>query len=237
MKVLKDKRRGGIGTRSRGRRALKGQPAQPSRNVHGRRTRSQLRGVSKLSRPRARNSTGLGDIATQNLFERQDSDAQYLAAVKSFESAVRFFHKQNYERAREILAKLVDGRAPEVAERARIYLRMCEQKLARPRAALRSAHDYYDLGVAQLNARDLDAAIENLGRADKMEPNQDHVRYALAAAHALQGNSEAALEHLKAAIELRAANRSHARYDEDLHSLAGDPRFKRLVGADAPPTS
>lgn len=237
MKVLKGKRRARVGTRSRGQRALKGHPALPSRRAHGRRTRSHLRGGSKLSRPGAKNSPELADISTQNAVERQHSDAQYLAAVKSFESAVRFFHKQNYERASEILAKLVDGRAPEVAERARIYLRMCEQKLARPRATLRTARDYYDLGVAQLNARALDAAIENLGRADKMEPNQDHVRYALAAAHALQGNSEAALEHLKAAIELRVANRSHARYDEDLHSLAGDPRFKRLVGADASPTS
>ena len=55
---------------------------------------------------------------------------------------------------------------------------------------------------------------------------------ALAAAYALQGNSEAALEHLKAAIQLRPGNAYQARHDEDFQSLASHPVFRSLVRAD-----
>lgn len=83
--------------------------------------------------------------------------------------------------------------------------------------------------VAQLNARELDAAFESLTRADKAAPNQEHVRYALAAVCALQGNADAGLEHLAAAIELRSANRSMAAQDQDFHLLSSDSRFQRLI--------
>jgi tetratricopeptide (TPR) repeat protein len=154
---------------------------------------------------------------------------RYVTAVKNFEAGVRLFQKQNYEKAKEVFEKLAGGPAYEVANRAETYLRLCERKLGRKEVAPKTAADYYDRGVAQLNARNLERAIEYLNRADRLEPNQDHVRYALAAAQALLRNVEAALEHLKAAIELRPANRFLARKDEDFRWLAADPRFRRLV--------
>lgn len=151
------------------------------------------------------------------------------AAVKEFESGMLMFQKQNFGRAKEVFEKL-SARAPiEVASRAASYLKMCQQKLGANAPATRSARDYYDLGIAQLNARQLDAAWESLTRADKAAPRQEHIRYALAAVGALHGNAEAALEHLTAAIELRPANRSLAAQDEDFHSLASDSRFQKLI--------
>jgi tetratricopeptide (TPR) repeat protein len=174
--------------------------------------------------------------ASPEVAERQRIDARYRAAVKSFEIAARAFRKRNYAKAKEIFGRLVNGEVRDVAERARIHLRLCEQKLSRPAPARRGAEDYYNLGVAALNARDLGAAIESLSKADKLKPNQEHVRYALAAAHALQGNADSALEHLKAALTLRPANRIQARYDEDFQGLADEPRFKRLVYPEASQT-
>jgi tetratricopeptide (TPR) repeat protein len=87
--------------------------------------------------------------------------------------------------------------------------------------------------VAELNARNLDLALEHLNKADKLAPNREDIRYALAAAHALQGNTDAALEHLKAAVALRPGNRFQARYDGDFRSLAADPRFRSLVYSQA----
>jgi tetratricopeptide (TPR) repeat protein len=125
---------------------------------------------------------------------------------------------------------LTSSSVREVAARAQVYLQFCEQKLAsggRPPAA-KSAEEYYNLGVIDLNARTLDSALEHLSKADKLAPNQEHVRYALAAVHALQGNTDAALEHLRAAITLRPQNRARARRDEDFQSLVPDPRFRKL---------
>ncbi len=159
---------------------------------------------------------------------RQRPNAEYVAAVKSFETGVILFQKQSYDKARGVFEKLAAGAPPEVSNRARTYLRMCDQKLA-PSEPVRGPREHYDLGVAQLNARELDAAVENLTKALKAGPDQEHVRYALAAAHALQGNSDAALEHLAVAIELRPANRHLAATDEDFQPLAGDRRFQQLI--------
>ena len=161
--------------------------------------------------------------------EKQRFDAQCQAAVKNFELAARAFQKQNYEKAKEIFEKLAGSEVRDVAERARVHLRLCQQKLSRPTRSPKTAEEYYVLGVGALNARRLDEAIDYLHKAHRVEPEREHIRYALAAAYALQGDTIAALDHLKAAITLRPANRIQARNDEDFHRLAADLRFKNLL--------
>jgi tetratricopeptide (TPR) repeat protein len=163
--------------------------------------------------------------------DKRRIDAQYQTAVRNFETAVRAFQKQNYDKAAEIFEKLVNSETREVAERARVHLRLCQQRTGRAAPAPRSAEEFYTLGVACLNARNLELAVEQLSKADKLKPNQDHIRYALAAAHALQGNADAAIEHLAAAVTLRPENRIQARRDEDFQRLVSDLRFRRLLYA------
>ena len=56
------------------------------------------------------------------------------------------------------------------------------------------------------------------------------LRFAEAGASiAAVGRNEAALANLKIAIELRGANRYHARNDEDFAFLQEDPRFTELL--------
>jgi len=166
--------------------------------------------------------------------ERHYDEAELQAALKSYDAAIRHFHKQNYEKAKEIFAKLATGAVEHVADRARVHLRLCEQRLGTSPPTFRTAEDYYNLGVVELNARNLDKATEHLNRAANMAPDRDEIRYALAAALALQGSTEAALEQLKAAIILRPENRFQAREDEDFQVLATDPRFRRLVSSKEP---
>jgi tetratricopeptide (TPR) repeat protein len=161
--------------------------------------------------------------------ERRRIDAQYQSAVRNFEIAMRALQKQNYDRAAEVFEKLIDSEAREVAERARVHLRLCQRRADRPAPAPKSAEEYYTLGVACLNAGDFEPAVEHLSRANKLKPNQDHIRYALAAAHARQGNADAGIEHLQAAVSLRPLNRIQARHDEDFRGLVSDPRFRRLL--------
>jgi tetratricopeptide (TPR) repeat protein len=172
--------------------------------------------------------------ATEATTARQKrDDAQYLAAIRIFELAVQQFTKQNHEKAKALFEKLEGTTYPEVVDRARLYLRLCQQRLESSAPPLKTATDYYTLGVAELNSRNLNLAIEHLAKADKMQPKREHIRYALAAAYALQGNTEAAIEHLKAAIQLRPGNAYQARHDEDFQSLASHPVFRGLVRADA----
>ncbi len=219
-----------ISRRSTRRRSVhRSRAYQHSRNGSRPGHRARVRGGIKATRRRVRISAAARKVAAQILAEKRRLEAQYLASLKSFEAATRYTQKQNYERAKEIFEKLAEGPIAEVSERARMHLRLCEQKLQAAAPSAKTAEDYYNYGVAELNARRLESAIERLSKADRLAPNQEHVRYALAAAYALQSHVNLALENLKAAIALRPENRFQARHDEDFASLAGDPRFKHLL--------
>jgi hypothetical protein len=65
-----------------------------------------------------------------------------------------------------------------------------------------------------------------------MSPKADHVHYALAAARALQGNSQSAYERLKTAIDLEPRNRILARSDADFAGILGYPPVASLLHID-----
>ena len=184
---------------------------------------------SLASRPISRTRNRQENKTAVSRRERPQIDVRYQAAVKNFETGVRAFHKQNYGKAAEIFAKLLESEARDVAERANVHLRLCRQRAGRAAPPPKSADEYYTLGVACLNAREFGLAVEHLSKADKLKPHQDHVHYALAVSHALGGNPDAAFAHLEAAFALRPENRIHARRDEDFNGLADDPRFRRLL--------
>lgn len=156
-------------------------------------------------------------------------DEKHVAAVKNFEAGLDLERRQNYRKAREVFERLVVTGPADVADRARVHLRACTERLQTRTPEPRTAVDYHVLGVAELNRRDLDRAVEHLSKARKLQPKREEIRYALAAAHALRGDREAALEHLEAAISMRPQNRFQARQDADFQPLAGDPRFLNLV--------
>ena len=185
----------------------------------------------KSVRAKAGSSSGNGSKPKYQS-ERGQLDRKYLAIVKNFEAAKRHFNRQRYAKAKELFLKVQNGAPREVAERARVHISLCEQKLAKPAPAPKTPSDYYALGVAELNARNLDLALQYLTKADKAAHHRDHVHYALAAAHALMGSTDAALEHLQAAIELRSENRFLVRHDEDFESLRTEPRYRTLIYPD-----
>lgn len=150
--------------------------------------------------------------------------------LKLYEEAVQYFHQQKFHKAKQVLEKVVEGPGKELADRARVHLRICEQRIARTaEAALRSPEDHYQQGVAMMNLGRWDEAREHLLRARKLAPKADFVIYAMAALDCLTGEAESAMENLKLAIQLRPENRYHARNDEDFAFLQEDPRFTELL--------
>ncbi len=156
-------------------------------------------------------------------------DKNHVAAVRSFEMGLQLERRQNYRKARDIFEKLVAEGPADVADRARVHLRACTARAESRSPVPRTAGEYHVMGVAELNRRELDRAVEYLSKARKLQPKREEIRYALAAAHALRGDRDAAFEHLQAAIALRPQNRFQARHDADFQPLAGDPRFASLL--------
>jgi tetratricopeptide (TPR) repeat protein len=150
--------------------------------------------------------------------------------LQLYEQAMELFHKQKLYRASQLLEKVVAGPSKELADRARVHLRICQRRLQEPAApVLRTADDFYHHGVAMMNLGRWDEARQALEKARKMAPRADYVVYALAALDCLTGETESALENLRLAIELRPENRYQARNDEDFSYLQDDPRFTELL--------
>lgn len=165
-------------------------------------------------------------------FQKQEMpvDEKHVAAVHSFELGLQQEQKQNYRKAGEIFEKLVATAPADVADRSRVHLKACAERLRTAGPAPKTAADYHVLGVAELNVGNLDRAVEHLNKAQKLSEEREEIRYALAAAYSLKGDRDTALEHLKASILLRPENRFQARHDPDFKAISADDRFQALLG-------
>lgn len=156
-------------------------------------------------------------------------DPRYLQQVKLYEEAMKDFNEQRFSRARQGFEKVREGFSKELADRAVMHIRICEQRLARQASAPRTPEENYNSGIAMMNLGRWDEAREFLEKCKKQLPKGEHVFYALAVLDSLTGEADGALANLKRAIELRPENRYHARNDEDFQPLLEDPRFTELL--------
>jgi tetratricopeptide (TPR) repeat protein len=156
---------------------------------------------------------------------RTDSHTQ----LASFEAAMKLFHARNLREARALFQMAAEGPERDVANRARLHISMCDQRLEQAKPNLATAEDHYNYAVTLLNTRNLPEARSHLEQALKMSPGADHVHYALALAQALGGDLTNAHQSLKHAIELEPRNRLLARQDTDFAPLANRPPFDALL--------
>ncbi|MFQ5695171.1 MAG: hypothetical protein ACE5HB_04205 [Terriglobia bacterium] len=165
-------------------------------------------------------------------------DPRVARAVKQYEEAMRQFGRQSFRRAKDIFEKVVTGPSRELAERARVHVAICEQRLQRAApVSLRTADDHYHYAVSQINLSNYEDARTHLQKARKLAPKADFIYYALASVAALTGEAEEAFEHLEQAIKLRPENRYQVRNDTDFKLLEDDPRFLELAYPEGPPAT
>jgi tetratricopeptide (TPR) repeat protein len=157
-------------------------------------------------------------------------DPRVQAQLKLYDEALSLFHQQKFARAKQELEKVLEGPSKELADRARMHVKIAEQRMKPSHEQNpRTADEHYQRGVAMMNIGRWDDARESLDKARKAAPKADYIHYALAALDCLTGEAESAMKNLKVAIELRPENRYHARNDEDFAFLQEDPRFTELL--------
>jgi tetratricopeptide (TPR) repeat protein len=153
--------------------------------------------------------------------------------LKVYEEALQNFQAQRYSKAKPLFEKVLAGPSKEFADRARVHLRITEQRLQPTATPVpRSLEEHYQQGVAMMNLGRWDEARDHLLKARKIAPKADYIIYAMAALDCLTGEADSAMENLKQAIALRPENRYHARNDEDFAFLQDDPRFTELLYPD-----
>lgn len=202
-----------------------------------RRKRARSGGTAKRVRAagrraqRARNARSIAKASPARLIvPPKVIDPRLVQVMRIYDEAIRHFNHQNFRRAKETLEKVLTGPSRELAERARVHLAICEQRLQRaPAVHLRGADDHYHFAVSQINLANYEEARAHLEKARKLAPKADYVYYALASVAALTREPEEACKHLAQAIKLRPENRYHARNDSDFKPLEDDVRFQALL--------
>ena len=117
--------------------------------------------------------------------------------MKLYDEALGLFHQQKFQRAKQELEKILEGPSKELADRARMHIRIAEQRMKPSQEQNpRTPEDHYQRGVAMMNLGRWDDARESLDKARKLAPKADHIVYALAA---LDGDRDLAFAALVAA--------------------------------------
>jgi tetratricopeptide (TPR) repeat protein len=152
-------------------------------------------------------------------------------ALKEYERGIQLIQKQNYSEARSHFQTVLDGHPHEreILDRARVYIRICNDMTEKRESHPRKPEDHFYLGVIKTNDAEYDEALKHFEKALQASPKDEKVHYLLASTLALKGERHQAIEHLKTAIDLNATNRIYARNDPDFEPLRDEDAFVSLV--------
>src|SRR5258708_4089836 len=91
--------------------------------------------------------------------------APVLTQFAAFEAAMKLFHARQFSEARAMFQQAGTGAGSDVAQRARLHIAMCDRRLQQPAVSFATAEEYYNYGIALLNARNVVEARTNLEKA------------------------------------------------------------------------
>jgi len=154
------------------------------------------------------------------------------SARKEFDRGAAALQRKKIDEAErhfnELIQKYPDEK--ELADRARVYLAVCERQRKAAAPALTEPEDFYYAAVLAKNRGQVTEAIEHLKRAVRKNGG-GKVDFLLACCYAQNGERETSLEHLKRAIEEDQSNRILARHDSDFDPVRDTPEFQELLAS------
>lgn len=146
-----------------------------------------------------------------------------------YQSAMQLMQEGKFDKARALFEKLIQTGAPELAERSRTYLAVCERHSQKKGLDFTTPEEQYDYAVSLLNTGNYEDARDQFEGLLKNNLLPDYAHYALSILNSITGQAEECLDHLHRAIELNPQNRIQARSDADFSDMADDPRFTELL--------
>jgi tetratricopeptide (TPR) repeat protein len=150
-----------------------------------------------------------------------------------YQSAVQLMQEGKFEKARVLFEKLTQNGAPELLDRVRTYLVVCERNRQKVTLAFSSPEEQYDYAISLLNTGNYEDARDQFESLLKKNALADYAHYGLAILNSITGQAEECLDHLRKAIDLNSQNRIQARSDTDFNDMADDPRFTELLYPEA----
>jgi len=150
-----------------------------------------------------------------------------------YQHAVQLLQEGKFEKARPLFEKLAQDGAPELLERSRTYLVVCERNGRKNGLAFSNSEEQYDYAISLLNTGNYEDARDQFENLLTNGHLVDYAHYGLAILNSITGQAEECLDHLHKAIQLNPQNRIQARGDTDFNDMADDPRFTELLYPEA----
>lgn len=150
--------------------------------------------------------------------------------VQLFERAVKATYQKKWREAAKMLEqvrRVTD--LPSLAEQARRFLSVCEERLASKKEAAVATDPFLE-AVFLRNRGELDKALQICSRGGRTSKDE-RFAYLAAAIHSVRGDHAKAGALLGRAIKADARNRVVATRDEDFDSLRLDPDYSSLFVA------
>ena len=155
----------------------------------------------------------------------------YEEALKAYSQAMKEFKKGNCDKTVDLFTAFLDKHSSEVdlADRARLYLEICEEKKAKPKISLKTFEDYMNNAVYDMNSGDFKNALKYFSKAAEMKPKEAKIPYLAAVAHFLAGKKEEGLNSLKKAVKMDGFYAVLAQNEADFEPLWEDDEFKAVI--------
>ncbi len=155
-------------------------------------------------------------------------------ALTAFEQVMKVFHKGDYNKTSELLGAFLEkfDSEKELVDRAKMYLKICDEHMQKDKVVLKTFDDYYQNGIFKANHGEYELALEMLTKAQSMEPKEGKIFYLMSSVYCLMDQPEKCLEHLERAIALDSYFAVLAQNETDFSSLKEDEKFKLTTGVE-----
>jgi tetratricopeptide (TPR) repeat protein len=155
----------------------------------------------------------------------------YEKALLSFSQAVKALRKGDCKKAVESFEAMIEKypTEKELVDRAKTYIKICQEGTKKETYPLKTFDDYYEYGVYKMNRGELKEALELFQKALEKNPSQAKILYLLAATYQLMKETDQSLEFLKKAIQKDKYFKILAQNDQDFEPLREDKKFKILT--------
>jgi tetratricopeptide (TPR) repeat protein len=162
--------------------------------------------------------------------KKKTSMNDYQKALSSFNKAMKYFHKGDFDKAEQSLKDFIKSHSEEkeLLDRAKLYLDIIQASREQESFSLKSFDDYYQYGVFRLNQGRYEEAIDLFKKANRKKAKQAKVYYAIANAYCLMDEKDKCIANLRKAMELDEFYGILAQNETDFDVYRGDEEFNSI---------
>jgi len=173
------------------------------------------------------------EVGRDSVKDEKSKKDEYQKALVAYAEAMKDFRKEKYDKAAESFRVFIEKFSAErdLTARARTYLTISEARLKEPKElpAPKTVEEFIHSAVYQMNVGAVENAWKYIEKALKISPDDARVLYLQADLLCRSGQTEAALEALKKAVQTEKTYRILAQNEIDFAPLWDDKRFKAII--------